>query len=872
LFGLYLDNVWAWIALAIGVGVFLLYLYVNPRFWYRRVVYLILTLWASAIAIPSFFTEAQLNDIGFFRVFVEGVGWTGHLSFGIVFIATLIVCLIYELKKDTGPSKSESSPPTQPIIENQTNIAGNQNNAGRDLTRVGGDLIHGDKVGGDWRDHEAGHDIYHSEGGLHVHHHYGGPNSEQHTPSNLHQISDPVTDFVGREEEIKTLLAAFEGGGKPGAVISGVRGMGGVGKTELAKVLAKRLKARFPDGQISFNLRGASEDGSSKPATAAEALTHVIRTFLPEAPLPEEVDKLKGLCHSVLEGKQVLLLMDNALDAHQLAPLAAPPDGCGLMVTSRHRFVLPGMQGIDLDKMPPEEARELVLKICPRIDAQADALAKRCGHLPLALRLAASALEMHHPLQVEDYIKRLDNEEKRLVELDKDKKMVAVDLGITASLAASYNLLDERLQRYWRALSVFPGDFDAPAAASVWQLAEEDEAASALGDLYGASMVLWDEATKRFRLHDLARDYARARLSEEGPAGVAQRHAAHYAVVLLRTDDLYLEGGDAMLRGLALFDREWGNIRAGQAWVAAHWEADQTAARLCSDYSNAGVYCLNLRLHSRAWIAWLKAAVEAVRSLGDRMAEGSHLGNLGLAYAALGEARKAIEFYEQQLAIVREIGDRCGEGNALGNLGNAYGILGETRKAIEYHEQALVISRELKDRRAEGQDLGNLGIAYANLGETRKAIEYYQKRIAIAREIGDRRGEGNSLGNVGVAYASLGEMPEAIGFFEQALVIARKIGDRRGEGNSLGGLGVAYADLGETRKAIEFYEQDLAIAREIGDRRGEGNALGNLGNAFADLGETQNAIAHVEQALEILEQIESPHAAQASARLEELRK
>ena len=130
-------------------------------------------------------------------------------------------------------------------------------------------------------------------------------------------------------------------------------------------------------------------------------------------------------------------------------------------------------------------------------------------------------------------------------------------------------------------------------------------------------------------------------------------------------------------------------------------------------------------------------------------AKGQPWATWALAYADLGDARRAIEFYEQALAIAREIGDRRGEGNALGNLGIAYADLGETRRAIEFYEQRLAIAREIGDRRGEGNALGNLGIAYADLGETRRAIEFYEQALAIAREIGDRRGEGQRPGQPG---------------------------------------------------------------------------------------------------------------------------
>ena len=240
--------------------------------------------------------------------------------------------------------------------------------------------------------------------------------------------------------------------------------MGGVGKTELARVLAKRLKGRFPDGQISFNLRGASDDDASKPATSSEVLQHVIWTFHPATQPPEDLEQLKGLYNSVLEGKRVLLLMDNVVDAQQLAALVPPPDGCGLMVTTRHRFTLPGMVEIDLDTLSHEDARLLLLAICPRIGEHADVLAQCCGCLPLALRLGASALRTHPTLRVDDYLDELRVEQGRLATLDVYKEWTNEERGIEASLAISYSLLDESLRRLWRMLSVFPGDFDEAGA------------------------------------------------------------------------------------------------------------------------------------------------------------------------------------------------------------------------------------------------------------------------------------------------------------------------------------------------------------------------------------------------------------------------
>jgi tetratricopeptide (TPR) repeat protein len=459
--------------------------------------------------------------------------------------------------------------------------------------------------------------------------------------------------------------------------------------------------------------------------------------------------------------------------------------------------------------------------IAPRIGNAADAMAKACGYL--ALRLAATAIAERVTLDPVEYGRKLADESKRLKLLVEAGR----DPSVEASIGLSYNLLNAEMQTRWRMLGVFPDSFDVPAVAAVWET-DDDAAQGTLSELVKFSMLEWDEAVRRYRLHDLMRDFARGRMTDAERDATALRHARHYAEVLGGTDQLYKEGGDSILLGLALFDLERGNIEAGQAWAAAHAEKNREAAQLCSAYPDRGVYVLDLRQHPRDAIRWRESAVAAACTLAERGQEGAHLGNLGNDYLSLGE----------------------------------YG------RAIEYHEKALAIAREIGDRRGEGQDLGNLGVAYQSLGEYQRAIEYQEKALAIAREIGNRRGEGQDLGNLGIAYHSLGEHRRAVEYHELALAIDREIGDRRGEGQDLGNLGIAYRWLGEYRRAIEYYEQRLAIAREIGDRQGEGNAHWNMSLAFDQLGEREQAIAHAEAALEIREKIEDPNAAKVRRQLE----
>ncbi len=482
-------------------------------------------------------------------------------------------------------------------------------------------------------------------------------------------------------------------------------------------------------------------------------------------------------------------------------------------------------------------------KICPLIGGQAAAIAQKCGRLPLALRAAASFLEVRSDIDAPKYLRELEDEVTRLEKIGAE----GVEIGVEASLNLSYRQLPAETQRVFRALAVFPADFDAAAAVVVCG----DEGNAQLGTLFRYSLVEFGQQEGRYRLHDLTRLFAAARLDDPAHGGerlpAEERHAAHFCGLVANGKELYEKGNENIAAALGLFDRERANIEAAQAWSARHAATSDAAARLANDYPRAGAYVLELRLHPRQRIGWLLTAVAAARRLKHRGAEGGHLGNLGSAYAALGEPHKAIDFHEQALVICREIGDRRGEGHDLNNLGVVYADLGDARRAIEFFENALVVSREIGDRHGEGSALGNLGLAYVDLREPRKAIEFYDQVLAIHREIGDRGGEGKTLGNLGVAYADLGEPRTAIEFYEQDLVIAREIGDRRGEGSALGNVGLAYAALGEARKARECYEQALPIHREIGDRLGQANDCWNLGVLLGEQGERERGLALAER-------------------------
>ena len=650
---------------------------------------------------------------------------------------------------------------------------------------------------------------------------------------NLHQLPAPPADFTGREKEIRQITKDIQ----KGVTISGLQGMGGIGKTALSLIIAHQLKDQYPDGQIFLDLRGAH---AKEPLTPAQAMSYLLQSFEPEAKLPEDEATLTALYCSVLENKKVLLFFDNAHDAEQVLPLL-PPTGCLTLVTSRQHFTLPGLTEENLEILTPRDARSLTRKIAKKVKVgEADTIAKQCGYLPLAIRLAAGMLVTRPDWTAAVLIGKLQDALKLLGPVE-------------ASIQLSYDLVDEGSKLHFRQLGVFPAAFDRQAAGAVWETGEE-ETDKFLGVLLQASLLEYEPSSDRYALHDLLVDFSRRRLSEEEQAAASRRHAQHYLQILSQAEALYVKGGENMMVGLALFDWESEQIKSGQAWATEH------DPELCNEYPQEGTFVINLRLPPTEMITWQESGLAAARQLKDNAGESVHLGNLGLAYNALGETRKAIEFYEKALSIDREIGNLIGEGAGFGNLGAAYKNLGEPRMAIEFYEKQLGIAREIGDRRGEGSAIMGIGVSYLILGETRMAIEFFEKTLVIDREIGDRRGEGRCLGNLGAAYTYLGEPRQAVEFYEKQRMITQEIDDRDGEGKALGNLGVAYFALGETHQAIDFIEKRIEIARAIGDRRGEGTAMVNMGIALNSLGEQQRGIELVKQALKIFNEIESPYA------------
>ena len=352
----------------------------------------------------------------------------------------------------------------------------------------------------------------------------------------LHQLPRDLPDFTGRDEEVQQLEDLLGSGGGL-AAISAIGGMGGMGKSALAFHVGRLVADQYPDGQIVVDMRGTSD----APLTPVDAMAEVVRAFNPTANLPDDIDAARQIYTSVLAEKCILIVLDNAENTVQVSGML-PPESCGMIVTSRSTIVLPGARQLNVDALSEEESRDLLKVIIGETqasEAELDEIARLCGRLPLALRVAGTFMAGHPNFLARDYINKLADEKRRLEQLKQDDVDVEATLGLSAAqLAREQPELAER----WQMLSVFPGTFHRNAVIAVWD-ASEQEALDGLGTLVERSLLLYDDESTRYRLHDLMRPVAEnafaygegkrdSRREQRRLSDTAARHATHYQEVI----------------------------------------------------------------------------------------------------------------------------------------------------------------------------------------------------------------------------------------------------------------------------------------------------------------------------------------------------
>lgn len=708
------------------------------------------------------------------------------------------------------------------------------------------------------------------------------------------QLPTDVRGFTGRADDLERLdrlLADLRGreAGESTAqavVISAIDGMAGVGKTALAVRWAHRVREQFPDGQLYVNLRGF--DPSGKPADPEAVLADLLRMLdVPAAKIPRSLDAKEALYRSMLAGRRMLVLLDNARTADQVTPLLPGSATCMVVVTSRNRLsglvVHQGAHRITLGLLTMDESVSLLRQIIgpERADpASLERLATLCVQLPLALQIAGERVA-NEPAPLAELVTELADEQSRLDALTADGD--AETTAVRAVFSWSYRALPAAPARLFRLLGLIPGpDITVPAAAALAGTTVR-EARESLRFLVGAHMLQAHE--QRYRFHDLLRVYAAEQAARDEP--VEDRMAARRRLV-----DWYVRTADNALtvtvpeRRRVRLGPPSGDVTPitfdGHAQAMDWYEAEQAnlvaAARRAGDHELSGIawaipVVVSRFFFNRPWDDWIKAhkvCLTVTRNLGNSYGEAELLTSLGIAFYKLRRIRESLRCHKLALAIRRAIGDRYGESQSLNNLGFPYKYLRHPELAYVCFQLAHKIAVELVDRDRRLLSLINLGNVSITLRNWDAALGWSRQALVIAREVGRRTLECDALLFCGMAYRELGQTDEALACHQEALTLSRELEHSTSQGMVLNELGRTLLRSGALAEAVDCHEEALRIHCKLGDRYREATSLDYLARDLLEGQDREQARRHWQAALAIFEALRAPEADEVRARLHDL--
>jgi DNA-binding SARP family transcriptional activator len=697
------------------------------------------------------------------------------------------------------------------------------------------------------------------------------------------QLPLDTATFTGRERELATLqrLLVEVPPGSPPAIVA-IDGLPGVGKSALATRVAHRLSAHFPDGQLYVDLHGAA---GLAPLRPIDVLGRFLRSFGIEGRhLPSEPEEGAGLLRSLLAQRRVLAVLDNAASADQVRLLLPAGPGCAALITSRrHMADLDGVTHLHLSLLATDEAEALLGRLAGphRVAAERAAaaeVARLCGGLPLALRIAGARLAARPAWSVRALAERLRDEHGRLDELELD------GLALRASLHVAYRELRGRgtdgddLARAFRLLSLLDGsDVGVSIAAAV--LDRPAHATEAILERLVDANLLECVAPLRYRFHDLVRLFARERAANEDPEpardAAVGRGLARYLATVQRADLLLRPGqptvDDTPVAPVALRDRaealQWLESERANLVAAVGRAAAGPHHRVSWQLANALFGFYDLRGSWDEWEQVSLLALRAARSGGDLRGQAHAQRALGAIAWRRFRLDEATRHLGESLRLHRQIGDPHGEARTLNSLGLVFTAQHRYEDASAYLEDSLDLFRACGDRRGEGNVANNLGDLRRQQGRHDEALTYLLRDLAICRELDDRRGAAITLCNIGEVERDRGHAGEAYDHHMQSLTICRELGDRRGEGLNLDGLGEARRLQGRHREALTLFRQSVTLLGEARDRYAQADALWHLGLALDALDERDEADACTRQALAIFEQLGAPEADEVRANL-----
>lgn len=688
------------------------------------------------------------------------------------------------------------------------------------------------------------------------------------------ELPADVVDFSGRMRELATVDRLFTEGRqrRRGVQIIAVTGTAGVGKTALALHWAHRAADQFPDGQLHVNLQGSAQTPPTRPIDALASMLRALGVSAEQTPF--EVDDAARLFRSLLAGRQVLVMLDNAVSAEQVRPLLPGTSGSVVLVTSRDRLTglvaSHGARRLALSPLDTAEAIELMRHMVDesRVDDDPQAierLVEACASLPLALRIAAANLDSEPHRSVAEYaIELRDGDRLAALRVDGDSQAVQTVFD------TSYTALPAEMRHIFRLLGLVPGP-DLPAAAMARMAGSDTDEAMRLLTGLAAAHLIHESGRRRFTSHDLLRLYARQRAEAEETREAREaavgalfdwyvEHSRAAAQVLhphmMRLADQELPPPsvrfDDHAAALAWLDAERANLVAVVAAAACHGRPSATwqLADILRGY-------FWLRGHIVDWIHTAEVAVAAAGVHGDLRGQAAAHVSLGFAHYSRGRYKQAVEQYQAALGLSSRSGWEVGQATALGNTGLAQATAGDLRSAMDSLDPAVEIYRRLDRRSGLATTLCALGQVSIGLGQAPQAVHHFEEALSLYREAGSLSGQAMAGGGLAHALGILGRHREAVPLATRALEIYRTAGDIDGIAAIMDLLARLHDRAGRHREAIDQATTALELVEQTDRQRQAPALLNTLGRAHLALGEASRARQYHEQALAAVKPVES---------------
>ncbi|MEU2985809.1 BTAD domain-containing putative transcriptional regulator [Micromonospora aurantiaca] len=639
------------------------------------------------------------------------------------------------------------------------------------------------------------------------------------------QLPAPPTRFVGRARDLARLDTAVRGadaeGRMPVAVISGA---GGIGKTWLALRWAHDNRQSFPDGQLHVDLNGF--DPVTERTPAAVALRGFLDAFdVPVDAMPADPDALAGRYRSLVAGRRMLILLDNAHDTAQVTPLLPGTESATVLVTSRRRLLGlvtgHGAVPVPLDLLDARDAREL---LTGRLGHPADAdpaavtdILAHCAGLPLALGIAAAHAVTHPDLPLAAFAGRLRDHGTRLDYLSTDD----LSADLRAVFAATCRVLTPGAARLFDLLGLTAGPDIGLAAVAGTAGLTAGRCVTLLRELVDAHLLV-EHTPGRYQLHDLVRLYAAERAGSAGERHEASRrlldHYADLAEAADRRRDPDEAAGPGAAGPFAVRDEAVAWFRAEHDVLVAtcHRAAETGFDRHACRLAFALRYHLEDGGHWDELTAVQRTALAAARRLADPAAEAHARHSLARADAYLRRTGEAEAGYRAAVDLFRSVDDTAGEAQARRSLGGLCARLGRRDEAFAHNRRALDLYRRAGDVSGQAMSLNNAAWLHAMDGDYAQAVAHCEEALALLTSTVHRHPVAAVHDTLGFVHHRRGDLRGAVAAYRRAVDLSHDLEDRYGEGGCLCRLAETYRDAGDHRAAREAWRRALVIFQRLG--------------------------------------------------------